>query len=320
MRTRRWRLGIAAAIAVLVLAMVVASWMGLWDTDSANNMHVASAPVQVSAQRGDMVPANPAGTAEYPVGAAKRDEPAKTQRRAKDMLLSNDIGQIDYASMTLSLNCLSLRTTEDAWLQQAEARTAQYKAAGDPLVGTAPLAARVAAYRRSRDLCNVFYPDGQPDDEFYRKVRDTPGFQRYRAIHTGLLEADFGAREGAALFKEAWDARMYSAVKRTLFERLELKRFEGQFPEQAAFGILWYATDLLTCRMGDDCGADSIKARQLCWDSGICGGDVESAYKTHLRAAGVDADLFSRLVSELHDRLSRGDTSWLRSQPQKPKS
>jgi hypothetical protein len=311
--SRVWRFRLAGAMAVLALMGFSVWWWGFARGDSVDRQSGDQARAAPGTSAFDAALASIAGMPGNPPAAARPGDSARKRLTAKEMLLSNDPGLIDYGGMTTSLDCLSIRTTEDVWMQDAEATLAESKAKGSVSAGLASLATRLKAFRRSREVCGAFYPDGQPDDEFYRLMRATKGHERVRAIRNKLDTADLASSEGKAVFNEAMTAPMYSAIKTFVFYRMDVARFEGMFPAHASWDLVWYAAEVLTCKMGDDCGADSPKALQLCWNAGICGGDVETAYRTHMRSAGMDADQFSRLVTELHGRLQQGDTTWLKS-------
>ncbi|MDX2217747.1 MAG: hypothetical protein SF172_01825 [Burkholderiales bacterium] len=247
--------------------------------------------------------------------------PSEKKLTAREMLLSKDPGLIEYAAITLKVHCRSIETTEDVWMQSAEEGFVEGGMRGSLSFGAAPLPTRLAAYRRSREVCRGIFPEGFMSEAFMEALRATPEFERFRSMGIRLDAANLGSQEGKAVLKEVMDASMHLTVKNLLMYRSDTSRFEGMFPAREGGEMLWYAAaELMACRMGEDCRADSPKTLQLCWGAGICGGDYESALSAHLRSKGVDADLLARLVTEFHGRLQRGDTSWLRSQPRKPKS
>lgn len=323
MRSRRQLVQAGALVVAAAILALLILWMSPWENAEDAGQSAKSAAM-AGHERAASIPAAVSAAIDpgsvNPVGPAMPRAAVKKPPTAKELYLSNDPGLIDFAGMVLGLNCLSLRTTEDAWMQTAESGIAKFREQGDISAGKAGLADRVAAYRKSREVCGVFYPDGQLDDEFYARLRTMAAFKRVRSLRESLEVADLGTPEGKSLLKEVMDAPLYSSVRYLMYQRLEFSNFADMASDSTGGQLLWWAgMELMMCRMGDDCGPDSPRALQLCWQAAICGGDVETAFRTHIRAVGLDADLLSRRVTELHSRLQMGDTSWLRERPSKSK-
>ncbi len=69
------------------------------------------------------------------------------------------------------------------------------------------------------------------------------------------------------------------------------------------------ATDLLICRLGDDCGPDSLIANRLCMFMGFCGGGVEEAIMNGYAHKNFNWNVLDQYVTKMQVAFGKGDTS-----------
>ena len=78
-----------------------------------------------------------------------------------------------------------------------------------------------------------------------------------------------------------------------------------EYPPEQAAALRNLAIPLLLCQMGDDCRRGGIVSEQLCWQSGICGENVQDAILEHLRNQQINTAALEQFVTSLHQKLQK---------------
>ena len=105
---------------------------------------------------------------------------------------------------------------------------------------------------------------------------------------------------------------MYATLEQILATQLDLAPLKTAYPEELVQSMSVFLSQIMVCRMGEDCGLDGLMTLRLCQDSAICGNDFEGAVWDHLQSKGIDTRAFREFVDQRQRALAVLDFSILR--------
>jgi hypothetical protein len=186
------------------------------------------------------------------------------------------------------------------------------------IVGTANELTRFAALKKMLQSCETVF-DNQTQAVVSAELRLALQRVTQESPDKSALLARFGSGE---LFT-ATNAQALKDQKRFFTENI------AQFvPESFIHQVDWQAvtndgrnnsehivvlSDLFLCRLGADCGPDSILTNRSCAYTGICGqGDMETNFKLHYQQQGQDWGRVLHILNTLQSKMALGDATIIR--------
>lgn len=240
--------------------------------------------------------------------------PALISGNIQSLMSSADLVRIDYAMLRVRSHCLSAPGGQDATkgVREMGYTPSTFKGAYALAVGNASDEVRTAAYARSYDRCRGFVDPPLSDKEF-ADLTKLPISSKAMAIMQQLRNAsDFENAETKQALTLAVNGPMFGALEAVIMGKVDFTTLSNSYSAEQMSTLTPFITDILLCRMGDDCGVGGIITEQLCWQNGICGGSVEEAIMTHLRASGLDTAALNQFVNKMLLALQASDTSIFR--------
>lgn len=141
-------------------------------------------------------------------------------------------------------------------------------------------AARRAAYRALYQRCEGFFNMSREaavlntqvqQEKWERGESAAPGEQAMQILNAGDEAKAFEIARAAAASKDAY---AIASLQEFVYLSLRLQRDAGALPGNARVDIRSLAYSLAACRLGLECGAESLTALRLCANSGQCEGGV----------------------------------------------
>lgn len=141
-------------------------------------------------------------------------------------------------------------------------------------------AARRAAYRALYQRCEGFFNMGREaavlntqvqQEKWERGESATPGEQAMQILNAGDEARAFETARNAVASKDAY---AIASLQEFVYLSLRLQRDAGVLPGNTRVDVRSLAYALAACRLGLECGAESLTALRLCANSGQCDGGV----------------------------------------------
>lgn len=335
MFTKRKALIATAMIVALVAAVV---WQLKSSSLFRDDLSVAAAPVG-----GGRVIASPQA-AIGEINTGRSTAPASTARAVEQHALENKVSSVAAsglvrAKLRVLLNSDQLMKVDYAWRRlEARCTNALKDAADRPkafarlkstmaafqrapqevdriYLGNASFQQRVAAFDKLHALCDASL-EGAPlsaaDDE---RFRASSQFIRFRDIALSFpmrVMSDPSDPEMKAKLTTVVTSPMYATLEQILATQLDLAPLKTAYPEELVQSMSVFLSQIMVCRMGEDCGLDGLMTLRLCQDSAICGNDFEGAVWDHLQSKGIDTRAFREFVDQRQRALAVLDFSILR--------
>jgi hypothetical protein len=105
---------------------------------------------------------------------------------------------------------------------------------------------------------------------------------------------------------------MYATLGHVLRSHLDTAPLASAYAEDQMMGFTLFASEILVCRLGDDCGPDGFANLQFCQMMGICGNDLESGIWDYLKENKVDITAFRQFIDQRQQALNLLDFSILK--------
>ena len=133
-----------------------------------------------------------------------------------------------------------------------------------------------------------------------------PNTAKWRRLLKAGQKENFGTDFAATneFFEKMVSEPMLGAIEAFFYAGLGQSGELGkEYPPQQAAALRLLAVPFLLCQMGDDCRSGGIVSEQLCWQSGICGENVQDAILAHLRNQQINTAAFEQYVATLRQKL-----------------
>jgi hypothetical protein len=240
------------------------------------------------------------------------------------LLNSNDLTKIDYAESRIRPWCMvsakqaSERATVLARMAASIARDKQQILSGAPRNfdngGGASYDQRVAAMDRFHELCKISTEGNAVMGEEFDRIKLKPEFTRRQSIASMFVNAEIDLN--SARIKDALEtmvrAPMYSSLSHVLRNNIDTSSLASAYSEDQMMGFRLFASEILVCRLGDDCGPDGFANLQFCQMMGICGNDLESGIWDYLKENKIDTTAFRQFIDQRQQALNLLDFSILK--------
>ncbi|HRE12992.1 MAG TPA: hypothetical protein PLD37_02230 [Usitatibacteraceae bacterium] len=313
--------------ASIVLAVVGLAGLALWVADGSGTIDLPSLGSTASVVGSHTKEVDGAGASGKLAARRLTDRSASGVREERFAWLENAMslaasphpGKVDYALMVAPVNCLALVLSDRQVAERFEL-VKSLNESGNPFYGRVDPLAQLAAKRRAEDRCRIIFPDGRmlsDDARAAAKRSNTPAWSRLFAVRDALEESADPSKMGEAL-RVAVAEPVFSAIRSLVANRRDFSGLFEAYPPDTHEALHALATQLVTCRFGDDCGPAGTVTLQLCWFNALCGRDAESAIYANMVAQGLDPAAMQRFVAATYDGLQRTDTTLFR--PPKPKA
>jgi len=226
----------------------------------------------------------------------------------RSLAMSKDPAKVDFALLTAPINCLVLAYPESV-VRDRQSVVRELAALGLPGFARGAASDIAGARVKATERCRMYFPAGGnslSDDERAAVRRANSGpYARVLEVRRILGEGDASAPEFQEALAEALSGPLFSSIRTLLSDRWDFGALAAGYPESMREPMQVLAIDLLLCRFGNDCGADGIVTTQMCWHSGVCGGDFESAVLRNLAEQQIDPSALIRFVTVTYERLQR---------------
>ncbi len=180
--------------------------------------------------------------------------------------------------------------------------------------GNASLEPRVAAMDRFYELCKISTEDNPVIGDEYERIKLKPEFERRQAIASIFLNPniDFNDARVRNALETVVRSPMYATLGDILRNNLDISSLASKYAENQMFTLSLFASEILVCRLGDDCGPDGFANLRFCESIGICGNDLESGIWDYLKENKVDTTAFRQFIDQRQQALNLLDFSILK--------
>lgn len=233
------------------------------------------------------------------------DEPVRSLMR------SDQMGKVDYARLRVNTQCLAFMSGLPGTdlVEQSIEREAKLGGKDKLLFGHAALATRQAAALRSIEACSKLFEGSMITADEMKAYNTQPNTSKWRTLAKAGQKQYFGNDPEATLefFDKIVLEPMLGSMEAFLYVALSRSgELSKDYPAEQADALRTLAVPFLLCQMGDDCATGGIVNEQLCWQSGICGGNVQDAILEHLRSQQINTVAFEQFVTTLRQKLEIG--------------
>jgi hypothetical protein len=242
----------------------------------------------------------------------------------RKLLHSNELSKIDYGVSRIRPWCMvsakqaGERETVIARMANSIKKDKQRILAGAPSwidsSGGASLEKRVAAMDRFHEFCKISTEGNAVMWEEFERIKLKPEFARRQAIASMFLPADIDLT--SVKIKDALEtvvrSPMYATLGDILRNKLDTSSLGSTYSEDEISILRLFASDILVCRLGDDCGPDGFANLWFCQSAGICGNDLESGIWDYLKENKVDTAALRQFIDQRQQALNLLDFTILK--------
>lgn len=180
--------------------------------------------------------------------------------------------------------------------------------------GSASYEQRVAAMDRFHELCKISTENSPVMGEEYERIKLKPDFERRQAIAKTLSTTGIDTTNAA--IKDALEtvvrSPLYATLASVLRNNLDTDQLTTAYVEDQMLILKLFASEILVCRLGDDCGPNGFANLQFCQTVGICGNDLESGIWNYLKETSIDTTAFHQFIDQRQQALNLLDFSILK--------
>ncbi len=240
----------------------------------------------------------------------------------RKLIESNRLTNIDYAIRRLAAMCTKSlsdasdrkKTLDNLSLRMAEE---QKPSPDDPSrlgVGKASFQQRVASLDELYEFCNKSFEGALLKSDEYARVNTRPDVQRFRAIDKAANPQviDLSNIQTKEALETVVTTPLYATLQGILISHLDFSTLAGNYSQEQIATLGIYASQIIVCRLGDDCGSNGYMTLFACQYGGICGNNFEEAVWDHLKDRNIDTRALRQFIDQRQQALSLLDFSILK--------
>ena len=228
----------------------------------------------------------------------------------RSLMRSDKMAKIDYAHLRVNTQCIAFMNVAAATQIVENSTDAEAKLGDDekPLFGRASLTTRRAALARSIEACSRLFEGSPLSADEMVAFNAQPNTAKWRALMKAGQKENFGADIAASkeFIEKIVSEPMFGAMEAFLNPGLsQSAALAKDYPPEQAKALRMLVVPFLLCQMGDDCRGGGIVSEQLCWQSGICGENVQDAILENLRSQQINTAAFEQFVTTLRQKTEQ---------------
>lgn len=245
---------------------------------------------------------------------------------AHAMARSHDPAMIDYATLRLELPCRFAARDSLGPAARVAAHMAQESA--DPQLVKMALPGNSTHEQRTRALvalkkrCETYYGStiGLSVEETDFAVREPKYREMVRFVSGALMQTEqHSEAEVQRAMRTLIETPLFTEAAAAVHQHVDLAKLltsegvtRGEVLDES---FKYFVSELVACRMGDDCGADGWVTSAMCWQAGYCASTAEEAIYTRFKGTHIDSSTLGRIVDRIVSGFANGDTSILLKKP-----
>ena len=222
----------------------------------------------------------------------------------RSLMRSDKMAKVDYALLRVNTQCLAFmgRAMAANMVENSIAIEAKLSDSDKLLFGRATVDTRRAALSRSIEACSRLLEGSPVTADEMVAFNAQPNVAKWRTLAKAGQKENYRSDPAATLefFEKVVSEPMLGSMEGFLYSGLSQSgELDKDYPAPQAVALRLLAVPFLLCQMGDDCRSGGIVNEQLCWQSGICGENVQDAILEHLRSQQINTAAFEQLVTRL---------------------
>lgn len=228
----------------------------------------------------------------------------------RSLLRSDKMAKLDYARLRVNTQCLSFLSPVGAakTVEDSANAVAKLSETDKLLYGRATPATRQIALSRSIEACSKLFEGSPLSADEWVAFNAQPNTSQWRRLVKAGQKENFGSDAVATkeFMEKIISEPMLGAMEGFLYAGLANSgALTKDYPPEQASALRILAVPFLLCQMGDDCRSGGIVSEQLCWQSGICGENVQDAILEHLRSQQINTAVFEQFLMTMRQNLEK---------------